>query len=862
MMLYDAFLRLYPKSFRQEYGAEMRAVFAARRRAAGSIAGVAALWLETIPDALISAAGAHWDIAWQDLRYATRTLRRAPGFTITAVLVSAMGIGATTAAFTLLDHVLLRPLPFADQGRLVKFWENHTINGNFWDISPANYRDWKRASKSYESMGAYRGLSADLVGQGEPVRLDGASVTWEVFPLLGIQPQMGRYFQQNDDVTGAPGTVVLSYKLWQSLFGGEGDVIGRKVFLDGAPYTVIGVMPRGFYLPSRQALFWTAMRFAPDDFQERQNTYIYALARLKPGVTARQAQVELTGISGQLAREFPKELANIGATVLPLREDVSTRSILMLRTLLGAAFCVLLVACTNLANLLIARSLARRRELAVRTAMGAGRERLVRQMLTESLVLSFAGGALGVLLGATALPLMARLVPNSLPIAEVPSVDLRVLGFAALLTGITGIGFGLVPALRLGRDDDSNGLREGSRSGVGGRKERLRSSLVVAEVAGSIVLLVSSGLLLRALWRVQSTDPGFRTENVLTLRTSLPMPKYEARPPREVFYRRVLEQVRQMPGVTGAAYTSFLPMVHRGGVWPVEIAGRPQDGANRLNASLRFVTPGFFATMRIPLRQGRDVSDQDRFDRPFVAVVSASFVRRYFPGENPLGHHFKFGNYDREIVGVVGDVRVRGLEQESEPQVYLSYYQHDQVSPWYAPKDLVVRSTLPPETLANSLRSIIHEVRPEQSVSDVQTLTEVVEAQTVSRSVQLRVLGAFALVSFLLAAIGIHGLLAFNVSSRMQEIGVRMALGAKSGDIASMILSQGAKLALVGVATGVALAYGAGTMLRSLLSGVQPGDWPTMLAAVGLSAFMTISSGAIPALRAARVDPTTAIRAE
>ncbi|MGJ5819850.1 ABC transporter permease [Paludibaculum fermentans] len=862
MRLYSALLRLYPKSFRLEYGAEMRAVFAARRRDAGSLLGIAGLWLETIPDVLQSAAGAHWDIARQDLRYAARTLRRAPGFTLTAVLVSALGIGATTAAFTLLDHVLLRPLPFPDQDRLVKLWENHTINGNFWDIAPANYRDWKRESKSYEGMGAYRQQAVDLVGRDDPVRLEGAAVTWEVFPLLGVQPLMGRFFQQSDDTTGAAGAVVLSYTLWQGQFGGDASVLGRKVLLDGAPYNVIGVMPRGFYVPSREALFWTAMRFEPEDFEDRENTYIYGLAKLRPGVSARQAQVELSGISGQLAREYPKELTHIGAKVLPLRDDVSNSSVLMLRTLLGAAFCVLLVACTNLANLLIARSLGRRRELAVRTAMGAGRERLVRQMLTESLLLSLAGGGLGILMGTTTLPLLARLVPNSLPIAEVPSVDLRVLGFAALLTLFTGLAFGLLPALRLSRQEDSKDLREGSRSGIGGRKERLRSTLVVVEVAGSIVLLVASGLLMRALWRVQATDPGFRAQNVLTLRSALPMPRYRSRAAREEFYTRVLGEVRQIPGVAGAAYTSFLPIVLRGGVWPVEIAGRLQDGANRLNASLRFVTPGYFATMRIPLRLGRDVSDQDRFDKPFVAVVSASFVRRYFPDENPIGRHFEFGNHDRAIVGVVGDVRVRGLEQESEPQVYLSYYQHDQVSTWYAPKDLVVRSTLPTETLANTLRRIIHQVNPEQSVSDLQTLTEVVEAQTLSRAVQLRVLGAFALVSFLLAAIGIHGLLAFNVSSRLQEIGVRMALGAKSGDIAGMILRQGAGLAAVGIVVGVALAYGAGVLLRSLLSGVEPGDGPTMLAAVGLSALMTIGSGAIPAWRAARVDPTTAIRAE
>lgn len=859
MGLYGMLLRLYPKSFRDEYGAEMRAAFTARRRDARWASW---LWMETLADTAVSAAGVHFDIARQDARYAARTLRRAPGFTVTAVLVAALGIGATTAAFTLLDHVLLRPLPYSEPERLVKLWEDHTINGPFWDISPANYRDWKAFSRSYESLGAYRSLSVDLVGRGDPVRLDGAAVTAEVFPILAVRPLLGRYFAENDDQTGAAGTVVLSNGLWKSLFAGDPGVIGRKVSLDSAVYTVIGVMPPNFYLPTREAQFWTAMRFEPGDFEDRQNTYLYAIARLKRGVSLEQAQAELKGIGAQLSRAYPKELANIGATVLSMHDQVSDRSILMLRMLLGAAFCVSLVACTNLANLLIARALSRRRELAVRSAMGAGRERLVRQMLTESLMLSLAGGGLGVLIAVSVLPLLARLVPTSLPIAEVPAVDPRVLGFAALLTLGTGLAFGLLPALRVSLREDSKSLREGSRSGVGGRKERLRSTLVVAEVAGSIVLMVSAGLMMRALWRVQATDPGFQVENALSLRTSLPMPKYEERAKREDFYRRVLDRIQQIPGVSGAAYTSFLPIVHGGGVWPVEIAGRAQDGANRLNASLRFVTPGFFGAMRIPLRMGRDVSEGDRFDRPFVAVVSASFVKRYFPGETPLGRHFRFGNYDRTIIGVVGNVRVRGLEQESEPQVYLSYLQHDQVSPWYAPKDLVVRSNVPQAVMADTLRRIIHEVNPEQSVSDVRTLTEVVAAQTASRSVQLRVLGAFALVAFLLAAIGIHGLLSFTVSSRAREFGVRLALGAQSSDIAGMVLKQGTALAAVGVVAGVVVAYGVGLVLQSLLSGVEPGDWPTMASAVLLTVGMTIGSGALPAWRAARVDPATVIRAE
>jgi putative ABC transport system permease protein len=535
---------------------------------------------------------------------------------------------------------------------------------------------------------------------------------------------------------------------------------------------------------------------------------------------------------------------------------------LLLTALLGAALCVLLIACTNLANLLLARALMRRKELAVRAAMGAGRERLVRQMLTESVSLALIGGALGVLLAYLALPLLVRLVPVSLPIAEVPSIDLRVLLFAALVTCATGIGFGVVPALRISRDRDTSGLREGSRAG-GGRRERLRSILVIAEVAGCVVLLVSSGLLIRALWRIQAVNPGFRAENVLTLQTSLPMPKYEELKTREPFYTHVLSEVSRLPGVTGAAYISFLPIVHGGGIWPVEVEGYPEDYALRQTASLRFISPGFFSVMGIPMLMGRDVGDLDTPDSLFVAVVSDSFVRKFWPGENPLGRRFDFGNHQRTVVGVVGNIRVRGLERSSEPQVYMPYRQHNEnVSTWYAPKDLVVRASGNTAALAPALRRIIREADPQQPISSVRMFADIIEEQTAPRRVQASVLGAFALVAFLLAAIGIHGLLSFAVSNRTQEIGVRIALGAQRSDILGMVMRDGIVLAAIGIVVGVAFAYGAGLQLQSLLAGVHPGDAPTFLSAVVLCLVMTMAGSLIPALRAVRVDPTTAIRTE
>lgn len=863
MRFYRRLLHLFPSSFRNEYGPEMCAVFERKRRDVPNVAGLLALWLETLADVLTSAGAVHFDILRQDLRYSLRTLARTPGFTVTAIIVAALGIGATTAAFTMMDHVLIRPLPFRDQDRIVKLWENHAANGahgELWDISPANFRDWKNMSKSFESMAAYRALSVNMIGEGEPSRIDGASVTGEMFATLGVHPYLGRFITPDDDRESAPGTVVLSYSLWQAMFAGDAGVVGRKIVLDGSPYTVIGVMPSSFYFPNREALLWTAMRFAARDFEHRTNTYIYGIAKLKPGVPVERAQAEMRAIAGQLARAYPRELARTGATVRLMRDQVSRQTMLMLQALLGAAGCVLLVACTNLANLLVARALSRRKELAVRAAIGAGRERLVRQVLTESLTLALAGGGLGLAIAYWALPLLARLVPVTLPIAEVPSIDLRVLAFAVTVTIATGIAFGVIPAFRVCKRKDSADLREGNRSGIGGRHEGLRSALVVAEIAGSIVLLVSCGLLLRALWRVQAVDPGFRTEHILTLRTSLPQPKYDSRTAREAFYHHVLDAARALPGVTGAAYISFLPMGMRGGLWPVEIAGAPLDIAERQDASLRFVTPGFFAVLQIPLLAGRDVSENDTFERPFVAVVSESFVRRYFPDRDALGRHFNFGDYDRTIVGVVGDIRVRGLEQTSEPQVYLPYQQHDRVAHWFAPKDLVIASGSDPRSLMPALRRIIHDADAEQPISDVRTLSEIVAAETASRALEVGVLGSFALMTFLLAAIGIHGLLSFSVSSRTQEIGVRIALGADGARILGMVMREGVALAAAGTAAGVALAYAAARLLNSLLAGVSPNDLGTFTAAVLLTVLMTLAGSALPVLRALKIDPTTAIR--
>jgi predicted permease len=815
-------------------------------------------------DLLPGAASVQFDVLRQDLRYAARSFRRSPGFVVTSIAIGAMGIGATTAAFTMVDHVLIQPLPFRAPNRLVRIYEDHSAQGaGFFESSPANFHDWQTMSASFESMGAYRGLSLNMTGHGDPVVIDGAAITSEVFPILGVQPLLGRVFSKEDDQEFAPATVVLSYGLWQSYFAGDPSVLGQTVRLYDAPYTIIGVMPRTFYFPSRDERLWTAMNWGPKDFDNRLNTYVKGIGRLKPDVSLQQAQSELHAVAGRISLAHPKEMAKTGASAMGLRDDVSAQALLMLKVLLGAAACVLLIACTNLANLLLARAMVRRREVAVRTALGAGRERLLRQMLTESVLLAAAGGVLGLAIAYGALPLLVRLVPTSLPIAEVPKINGWVLLFAGGVTCLTGIGFGIVPGLRMfGAETRAEDLHAGGRSGMGGRRESLRSALVIAEVAGSVVLLVGAGLFTRALLRVQAVDPGFRAENILTLRTSLPVPRYSQATAREPFYRRVLGEARQLPGVKSAAYISFLPMVLRGGLWPIEVEGKPEEQSQRRFASLRFVTPGFFSTMRIPLPHGRDVAERDANDQPYVALVSESFVRRYWPGEIPLGRRFEIGNHIRVVIGVVGDVRVRGLERSSEPQVYVSWKQADGVSSWYAPKDLVVRTNGDPVTLAPALRRIITQADPSQPVSDVRTMTAIVEAETASRRVQLWVLGAFGATAFLLAAVGIHGLLSFAVSSRTQEIGVRMALGAGRSSILAMTMKEGLRMALAGIAIGAAGAYAAGRLMESLLAGVKPDDWLSFTMAAGLALVMTLVGSFVPALRAVRIDPIQAIRTE
>ena len=861
MNLYRLLLHLYPSSYRAEYGDEMSAIFAMELRRRSGLTARCGLWLATFVEVFSNAAMVHWEIAKRDLRYSLRSLLRSPGFAITAVLLVTIGIGANAAIFTLADFVLVRPLPFPEPEHLVKVWEKHP-GYSLMELSPANYRDFKAASNSFASLAAYTDMAMNLVGQGEPQRVEGAWVTGNLFSTLGRPAMLGRNFSDHDDQAGAPATVVLSYALWQAAFGGDPSVVGKSVDLDDRAYTVIGVMPPDFHFPTRETQFWKTFQFQEENYKDRNDNWLIGIGRLKPGVSLDHARTELALIAARLQRQYPKENEGVDSSVISLRDELSSQSRLLLIALCGAAPCVLVITCANLANLLLVRSLARQRELSIRVSLGANRRYILRQLLSESLILGVAGGAGAIGVAVAALPLVSRLVPNSLPIQQVPSVDVRTLLFALGLTAVTVLAFGVAPAIRVCRNAGFSGLREGTRTGGVGH-HRTRSALVIAEVVVSVVLLISSGLLIRALWKVQAVDPGFRSDGILTLQTALPIPKYEKTKVREQFYTKVLTDVRNLPGVTDAAYISGLPMTWRGGIWPVVVSGRSQNRSEGTSASLRFVTPGFFSAMGIPLKSGRDVGESDTGDRQYVAVVSESFVQRYWPDQQPIGRHFEFGLHDREVIGVVGDIRVRGLERTSEPQVYLSYKQvPDGWIIGYTPKDLVIHSAQTPPSLVPSVRRIIAAADSQQPISKIRTMEEIVAGETESRAVQTRVLITFTAIAILLAGLGIYGLLSFTVSLRQQEFGIRMALGARPSNIFAMVLRQGTKLAIAGLVPGLLLAYIAARLLGSLLAGVKPADALTFSTAAVVCLVTTLLGTVLPALRAVRIDPTIVMRAE
>lgn len=858
MRFYRALLHLYPSSFRAEYGEAMAAAFTASRAGSeGTVSAIATVWL-ALADVIPNASAVHLDILRRDLRHATRALRRTPGFILTATLVVALGVGANAAAFSLANFVLLRPLPFERPQQLVRLWES-SDGYSQTELSGPNFRDWKTQSRSFSGMAAFTTLAMNLTGWGEPRRIDIVQMSWDMPKLLGVRPQLGRTFTPADTV--AARAVLLSHDLWQTQFGADTRVLGRRIDLDGAPYVVIGVMPAEFRFPSRDTQIWMTLPFVGPDFADRSNNWIDAVARLADGVSVDQARADLAVVTARLARDYPKENHNTGATVTRMSDDLRPRSRLLLLVLCGASLCILLLACASLANLLLVRAAAREREIALRTALGAGRDRVVRTLATEALMVVAAGTLAGIAVAIATLPALARLVPTTLPIADRPSLDIPMLLFAAAVVAATGLSFGIIPALR-GTRGSMDALRDGTRTS-GGRRERLRSALVMAEVMASVALLISAGVLMRAMWRLRAENVGFRSESVLTLRTALPSPRYSDPRVRDRFYTDVLTGVRSIPGVLDAAYISGLPMVMRGGIWNVVLPGMPDVRNEGNSASLRFVTPHYFSTLGIPVTQGRDLGESDRAGAPLAAVVSESFAKQYWPREPALGKRFTVAFHERQVVGIVGDVHVRGLEIQSEPQVYLPDTQADSgYLSYYSPKDLVIRLASPATQVVPDVRRIVRNVDPLQPISDIRMLADVVADDTASRAAQLRVLEILAAIALLLATAGIHGLLSFTVSQRRQEIGVRMALGADPSSIVWSFVRQAALLAMGGAVPGLVVAYLAARSMQALLVGVAPSDPATVAVAACLCTAATILGCLRPAVNAARTDPISALRSD
>jgi putative ABC transport system permease protein len=802
----------------------------------------------------------------QDLRYGVRVLVRAPGSTAVAILALALGIGANTAIFSLVDTLLLRPLPYGDAARLVQVWEDAAHVGFARNTpAPGNFFDWKAQNQVFDDMAASRDRSFTLTGGGDPEAVMGRAVTANVFSVLGVRPALGRTFQRDEDRADGPAVAIIGYGLWQRRFGGERDVVGRTVEVDGRATTIVGVMPRGFVFPRREHEVWVPMAVTAQQATNRNLHYLQVVARLRPGVPLERAQADMAAIAQRLERDHPDSNTHVGATVIPLRDELVGNIRPALYLLLAAVGCVLLIACANVANLLLGRATARRREIAVRLALGARRGRIVRQLLTESVLLSGAGGLLGLALAAWSQEFLAALLPAGT--AGSLALDGGVLLFTATVSVLTGIVFGLAPAVTASRQELAEQLKGGPGGGAGVPAGRLRGALVVAEVALAFVLLAGAGLTIQAFLRVRSLDPGFRPEGVLTARTVLPSPRYADDVRRNAFYDQVLARVAAVPGVVSVGYTSFLPLTNRGGTQGFSIEGEPPPAPGEVHdANFRVVSPDYPSTVGMSLREGRWLAASDRADAPPVALVNEAFVARYFAGASPLGKRFKLGPPGSNeawmtVVGVVGDVKQMGLEVAGRAEMYVPYAQDSGLS-FFSPKDLAVRTAGYPMALAEPVRRAIWDVDPLQPVANVRPMAALLDQELSSRNLQSTLLGAFAALALVLASLGIYGVLAYAVAQRRREIGIRMALGAPSARVLGMVVGQGLRLCAIGIAIGVVLAVAMTRALSALLYGVRSGDALLYAAVAAVLAAVAAVASFVPARQAARVDPMVAIRTD
>ena len=799
----------------------------------------------------------------QDVRYGLRGLRRNPGFSATAILSLALGIGATLAIFTITDHLLLRPLPYRDSGRLALVWEWSLARGRDHNsVAPANYLDWKRQNDVFEEIAGFVPTHSVLADGIHTEELQKQLVTAELLPMLGVKPVRGRLFTAEDDRPGAPNVQIISYRLWQSWFGGDEHVVGRKVQVNSTPATIVGVLPPEFYFMNRENDLWEPLGLDPARDYHTQGRWMQCLGRLKPGVTRGQAQAHMAALAKRLEAAYPKFDAKWSVNVEPLREGLVREVKTSLWVLMGAVGLLLAVACVNVANLLLARHGARRREIATRLSLGAARSRVVRQLLTESTLLGLAGGVLGVLAARWEIRALMALAPADLTRGTAVHIDLRILLFAVGISVLTGILFGLAPAVVTSRSGLSEQLREGGRTATGGGG-RLRPALVGAEVALSVMLLVGATLLFRTLVGLQAVDPGLNAANVLTFRVQIPASRYPEPAKRTQFFARAIEQIERLPGVRSASAVSYLPFDGLGAGTYVSIGGQPPaKPGEELVANIDTVMPGYFRTMGIPLVSGRDFSPADNDPAtPYRFIVNQAFVRKYLHGQPPLEARIS-ANMDRQnpfgdIIGVVGDVKDGALDKEPRPTVY---YIHTHLI--YTGMVFVVRTGGNPMAVAEPARRIIRGLDSAQPIADVRPMRQIV-ADTFSRQRFSAVLfSGFSLTALLLAAVGIYGVLAYSVTERTREIGVRTALGARPAQIVRLIVGKGMRMVLAGAAVGIAGALAGSRWLASLLFGVGPRDAATLIAAPVILLAVALGAAWLPARRASRLDPMEALRTE
>jgi putative ABC transport system permease protein len=802
----------------------------------------------------------------QDLRFAVRTFLRSPRFTVPAVLALALGIGATSAIFSVVRGVMLKPLPYRAPERIVSIWETNISRNRLRGIvAPANFVAWRERNRSFEYLGMVGPARLNILLGGQPSEVAGLQTSSDVFPALGVQPALGRAFTAQEDLRDNDAVIVLSHEFWQTRLGGRTDVLGSTINANGRQRTVIGVMAPDFTIEGQRAEFyipygWTieALRTAPGRGSS------HAVARLRDGVTVAQATDEMRTIAAQLETEAPRRNAGWSVALVPIHElTIETVKPAML-VLSGAVALVLLIACVNVANLLLARSTVRQRELGLRTALGAARGRLLRQMLTESLLLSLLGGLAGLLLAAAFHRGLLALVANRIPVPRLDQValDASVLVFTLLIALGTGLLFGLAPAL-LAASSANDSLREGGRHGASPRSRRTLATLVVAEVALSLVLLTGAGLLIRSFVRLQNIDPGFRSEGLLTARVSLPQARYSNDRLTAGFFASAIERMRAIPGVQSVAGISFLPLSGPGIGTSFYRLDQPKPADGQLpTTDVRPVTPEFFKTMGIPQLAGRDITPHDNADAPLVAVVSEGLVRRYLPGEDPLGKRLlvSVGRAEGmavEIVGVAGDIKLASLDAETRPVVYIPLPQLS-----IGLMTFVVRAGVDPASLAPSVNAAVHAIDPELPVADVRTMEDVVDATLARPRTVSVLLSAFALMALVLAGVGVYGVMAYSVSQRTQEFGVRMALGATAQSVFRMVIGQAMRLVVVGVVAGLIAAGALTRMLDTLLFQTTALDPLTYAATAVMLMLVAVFAAYVPARRGTRIAPTDALRAE